>query len=87
MLDRGRMRAVNRQIYRLLERTSEPAEFMCECGGVYCTERIPLPAEAFSAILVSEDRYLVAAGHDGLGTDVVAYGAGYLVVVGSPDGA
>ena len=85
MLDRGRMRAVNRQIYRLLARSSEPAEFMCECGGVHCAERIPLTAEAFLAILTAEDCYLVAAGHDGHGTGVVAYGSGYLVVVGARD--
>jgi hypothetical protein len=77
------MRAVNRQIYRLLSRTCEPAEFMCECGGVYCTERISLTAEAFAAILTEDDCYLVAAGHDGLGTDVVAYGSGYLIVAAS----
>jgi hypothetical protein len=79
------MRAVNRQIYRLFERTTEPAEFMCECGGVYCIERIALTAEAFSAILAADDCYLVAAGHDGIGMDVVAYGSGYLVVAGSPE--
>jgi hypothetical protein len=87
VLDRGRMRAVNRQIYRLIERTTEPAEFMCECGGVYCTERIALTAAAFSKILTADDRYLVAAGHDGIGTDVVAYGSGYLIVVGSAEPA
>ena len=75
------MRAVNRHIYRLLQRLPGPAEFMCECGGVYCRERIALTGDAFSAILAADDRYLVATGHDGSGTDLVGYGAGYRVVV------
>lgn len=87
MVDRASMRAVNRQIYRLLERMPGPAEFMCECGGVYCRERISLTAEAFAAILAADACFLVAGGHDGSGTDLVGYGAGYRVVLVRDDDA
>jgi hypothetical protein len=39
-------------------------DVQCECGLSGCTERLPIASDRYLQVLETEDRYLVAPGHE-----------------------
>jgi hypothetical protein len=60
-------RALNERLRELGESFSlvaEHAEFVCECGDVGCTERIPLTLEVYEAVRADARRFVIVPGHE-----------------------
>jgi hypothetical protein len=71
-------REVNLRIAEL-SRPGESLEFVCECGSLDCTERIPLAIEVFEQHATSTQR-IVAPGHERSTDALVARGETFVVV-------
>ena len=55
-------------------------ELLCECERGDCLERLEVPSAVFDEIRTDLQRFVVVAGHEEPGAEVVAEGATYRVV-------
>jgi hypothetical protein len=78
-------RHVNAQILALDEKldsvTGEPHDFLCECGRIDCSERIPLTLGEYERIHADSAQFAIVDGHEEPSVeDVVERHAVYAVV-------
>jgi hypothetical protein len=76
-------REVNEQVRRLNERsdkTTESADFVCECSLETCAERVPVALRAYEAVRANPRRFIVLPGHDNDFEHIVERNDGYYVV-------
>lgn len=60
-------------------------DVFCECGRVRCATRLQIAIDAYDDVLATQRRYVVLAGHEDNGVDlVVARENGYIVVERGP---
>ena len=62
----SRFREINERLRRDLEALPDdpvPAEFVCECGRVDCSESVKLTPEEYEAIRTSSLDFFVVPGH------------------------
>jgi hypothetical protein len=81
---RSLVREVNLRIQTLSLALEVPLEYVCECAGHRCLELLPMECDEFAEVLAQPGCYIVAAGHDGPGDELISQRPGYLVVRWEP---
>ena len=74
-------REVNERIVRLSQRfEATEAEYLCECPDSLCAERLRLTLAEYEAVRSDPCRFLMARGHERIGSIVLEQNAAYEVV-------
>jgi len=73
-------RTLNGIVLQLEAHTSRP-QIVCECADTECMTRIEIEASAYERVRETEDRFVIAPGHEMLEFErVVERSGGYYVV-------
>jgi len=74
-------REVNERIVRLNQEFESPeGEYLCECPNSLCAERLRLTLAEYEAVRRDPCRFLMAPGHERVGSIVLEQNASYEVV-------
>lgn len=66
-------REVNERLREVLDESTGPTEFVCECSSADCTDTVPLDLAEYERIRANSNRFLVAPGHELLETERVVW--------------
>jgi hypothetical protein len=57
-------REVNERLREVLDASTGPTEFLCECSNEDCIETVPLEPVEYERIRANPNSFLVAPGHE-----------------------